>query len=346
MCGDCEAASGLSRRRFLKIGVAGGAAGVLIVPRDGAMPGMADAAAQAPSAESEIASRSAWGTDLPPTGPIQAEDDVRFLLVHHTAGSNSYSTDEVPGIIRGIFGFHTSPEKGWPDVAYNFFVDRHGGVWEARAGSLDGPLQGDATGGSQGFAQLCCSLGDHSIEPLTPEATAAMALLLATLAVRYGVDTAPGAETSFISRGSNLHPVGSEVTTATIAGHRDMSATACPGDFAYSLVLNELPAAVTAVVAAGTAPPATDPPVSSTTVASTSATMASTTTETAQPASEEVMSASDPDAASGSGSSIPVWAAAGAAGLALAGAATGVIRLRRRAGGEMGDAVGSAGGDR
>ncbi len=35
------------------------------------------------------------------------------------------------------------------------------------------------------------------------------------------------------------------VTTTTIAGHRDMSFTGCPGDMLYPIVRNQLPAAVT-----------------------------------------------------------------------------------------------------
>ncbi len=54
---------------------------------------------------------------------------------------------------------HTGPDKGWPDIAYNFMVDRFGQIFEARAGSLAGPVAGSATGGNQGFSQLCCFLG-------------------------------------------------------------------------------------------------------------------------------------------------------------------------------------------
>ena len=52
--------------------------------------------------------------------------------------------------------------KGWTDVCYEFFVDRDGDVWEGRAGALAGPVVADATGGSQGFAQLVCLLGDFT----------------------------------------------------------------------------------------------------------------------------------------------------------------------------------------
>jgi hypothetical protein len=89
-----------------------------------------------------------------------------------------------------------------------------------------------------------------------------MVLLLAGLAERYGVDPAPGATTTFVSRGSNRWPAGASVTTSTIAGHRDMSMTTCPGDAAYPLVKEAFPAEVTLVLAARRPPPApaSEPP--------------------------------------------------------------------------------------
>ena len=334
MCGDCCPSVDLSRRRFLLVG----GVGALAIPLAVVSPAASTVLRQASDGPADIAPRSAWGSDLPPTGPIVPENDVRFLLVHHTAGANSYAADEVPGILRGIYGFHTSPEKGWPDVADNFFVDRYGGIWEGRAGSLDGPVQGDATGGSQGFAQLCCFLGDHSLEPPTVEATASMTALLAFLSDRHGIATAPGTETSFISRGSNLWPSGSEVTTATIAGHRDMSATACPGDFAYSLVKNEFPESVAALRAEQATPPQAEPAVTATTISYATTAVPSTAAGPHQSAAE--MATGEPSTAAGTESdqARPVWIAVGVVGLLVAAVLAGLARLHRRTGGSVDDA--------
>jgi N-acetylmuramoyl-L-alanine amidase len=182
---------------------------------------------------------------------------VRFLLVHHTASTNDYTGDQVVDQIRGFYHFHTGPEKGWPDVAYNFFVDRFGGIWEGRAGSLAGPVRGDATGGSQGFSQLCSLIGNFQDAPVTVEQQASLTQLLAWLAETYQVDTTPGATVSFVSRGSNRWPAGREVTARTISGHRDMSMTSCPGDLAYALVGETLPTDATAVRQAAGSPPTT-----------------------------------------------------------------------------------------
>lgn len=234
---------GLTRRRFLRGATAG-----LVAPwlADGLWPGRlgADFAELTDDVNvPTIRPRSDWGADLPPTGPldVEAREDVRFLLVHHSASSNDYAAADVPELLRSFFRFHTT-DRGWPDIAYNFLVDRAGVVWEGRQGSLTEPVKGDATGGSQGFALLACWIGDHREQPPTDAAQEAMAGLLAALAARYNID--PLGETSFVSRGSNLHPEGTKVQTRCLAGHREMSQTSCPGDVGQALVTGELPTRV------------------------------------------------------------------------------------------------------
>ena len=230
-----------------------------------------------------IVPRSQWGPQLAPTGPIAAEPDVRFLLVHHTVNANTYAAGDVVGLLGAIYSFHTGPERGWPDIAYNFFVDRFGTVYEGRTGSLAGAVAGDASGGSQGFAQLCTFIGDHSSVPPSAAAQASMAGLLGFLGARHGLDLSPGATATFTSRGSNRHPAGASVTTPTISGHRDMSTTACPGDAAYAMVAD----GTFARLASGgqpapptTSPPPPPPPPPTTTTASTTTSTSTTSTST------------------------------------------------------------------
>src|ERR1700712_1496297 len=70
--------------------------------------------------------------------------------------------------------------------------------------------------------------------------TDSLTKVLAWLADRYGVDTSPGATTTFVSRGSQRYAAGAQVTTPTIAGHRDMSYTECPGDHVYIRIVGGL----------------------------------------------------------------------------------------------------------
>ena len=183
--------------------------------------------------------RDAWGADLPPKFAIQPETP-QFLLVHHTASPNNYGSGGARQVIRSAYSWHTSAAKGWADVCYEFFIDHDGVVWEGRAGALAGPVMADATGGSQGFAQLVCLVGDFTLADPTPAMIDSLVRVLAWLGTRYGIDTYPDATTSFISRGSNRHKAGAMVTTSTIAGHRDMSFTECPGDHVYRLITSGL----------------------------------------------------------------------------------------------------------
>lgn len=268
-----------------------------------------DAAAAAPAAPA-IRPRADWAGNRRPTGPIPAEDDVRFLLLHHTATPNDYAEGAVAAQLRQVYAFHTR-RRGWVDVAYHFFVDRFGTVWEGRAGSLAGPVQGDATGGSQGFAQLCCFLGDFTTVVPTDAAMDAMVRLCAWLAERYGIDLA--APVTFRSRGSNRWRRGTEVTTDPIAGHRDMSLTSCPGDALYPLVRERITPAALAlargeVASAPSASPEPDPPPGASAV------------PTVGPASGAATPSVD-----------PAWLAGGlgAAALAAAGATLAARRVRR-----------------
>ena len=329
-----------SRRRFLAgaAGLVGG--GIIVASARPTAIGPAAAAAPQPA----INPRRTWAQDLQPTGPLPVEGpgDVRFLLVHHTAGVNGYAKAEVGEILRGIYRYHTGP-KGWNDVAYNFFVDAHGGIWEGRQGSLEAPVIGDATGGSQGFAQLCCFMGDHREVPPTAAAQAAMADLLAWLAGRYSVDLRAGAAATFVSRGSNLHPAGTRVTTPTIAAHRDMSKTTCPGDACYRLVKGSL--AQAAATKAGAAALLLPPPGGTATAPGVSAPgpgdpgAAGTTASTLPPASPTLLDEDDlllptttapPPPLEGGAPSSEGTVALGIGGAAAVGAIGGALLLRRR----------------
>jgi hypothetical protein len=282
MCIECFPS--MSRRHA--IGLLAGVAVAVHSTRRSAVP--APPPAPVPVADGlSIMPRDAWAGGREPTGPLAPETDVRFLLVHHTASANG---DDPVKVMRVAYDFHTGPEKGWPDVAYNFFIDQFGAVWEGRKGSLAGPVEASATGGSQGFAQLVCLLGDFTSQLPTEAALASLNRTLAWLAARSNIATAPGSTTQFVSRGSNRWPAGTSVTAATISGHRDMSQTACPGDTFYPYLVANVPAQVTELVNAATPSTTLAPPTSS--APPTSAAPAPTTSE----AASTTMSAADTSA--------------------------------------------------
>ena len=192
----------------------------------------------------KIFPRTAWATKAQPAGVLKPETSVKFLLVHHTAGTTNYKIGQVPNQIRQIYNFHTGKTKGWADVCYNFFVDRFGQVWEGRQGSINSAVMADATGGSQGFAQLVCLLGNFDTSEPTKEMMESCAATLAWLATKNKIVIDQSKFVSFTSRGSNKWKSGVTVNARPISGHRDMSATVCPGKFVYPLLEKSLPTRV------------------------------------------------------------------------------------------------------
>ena len=347
MCGirDCDHSepSTVGRRKFL------GAAAAAPLAMAPSMLGIPDAVASSSGLVTparrfgrvdmpEIRRRTDWAPDLPVRKPIEAED-VKFLLVHHTADPDSnYQPDDVVGMLRKIYDYHTGAEKDWPDIAYNFFVDKFGRIWESRTGSVDSPLRGDATGGNQGFSQLCCFLGDFEAEQPPQEAVMSMIALLTWLADKHGLNMTPGATTTFTSRGSNKWPEGSEITTQTISTHRQMSETTCPGTACHELVTtrfqqmvsDQLPTKAPATTSSPATVSTTTPPTNdaaTTTAATADSTAASADTEpsaqstTAKPDTEEQAEAKIPVAADDDGgTNWPIALGASAAAVTAAGA--------------------------
>ena len=291
-------------------------------------PAFAASPAHGAPARPPIRPRADWAGSLAPRGPLADETDVRFLLVHHTQTPNTDTTGErVIARLRSVFRYHTGSERGWADVAYNFFVDPSGTIWEARQGSLARPVRGDATGGSQGFALLCCFVGDFTAQPPTDAALSAMSALLAWLAAREGLDL--NAQVSFTSRGSSKWAKGRQVTTDAVAGHRDMSVTECPGDALYPLVRSRLLPDARALLSA--ASPTPTPDASATAEPTASGTPGPTASDPPEPTASE-----EPTTPSGRATVLPpdadVWlfGAGVTAGVAAGVASVAAARRARR----------------
>lgn len=173
-----------------------------------------------------------WNAADPVCGPkpkINARLDQ--AIVHHTDGTNTYRAADVPGILAGIYRFHTAT-RGWCDIGYNLLVDRFGGVWEGRLGGLDEAAWGGHAKGFNTRSVGVALLGTHQtgVAAATPT-TAELASLRDVLAWKLGsqgID--PQATVAIPSGGNDRFPEGKVVVLPTIAGHGDTGSTACPGD--------------------------------------------------------------------------------------------------------------------
>src|SRR5450756_1789154 len=86
----------------------------------------------AASAAPAIISRAEWGARDQVCTPDVASRLVG-AVVHHTAGSNDYSTvAEAMQQIRNDQRYHIEG-RGWCDLGYNFVVDKWGNIYEGRA---------------------------------------------------------------------------------------------------------------------------------------------------------------------------------------------------------------------
>ena len=94
---------------------------------------LADAAIPAPFG---IHSRAEWGARVPVSTSYGST--IKMAIVHHSVTTNNYSPADVPGIIRNIQAYHMDAvDRQYADIAYNFVVDKYGGIWEGRGGGID-----------------------------------------------------------------------------------------------------------------------------------------------------------------------------------------------------------------
>jgi hypothetical protein len=179
-----------------------------------------------------IIPRSSWGAnELIKRGAPRYADRLAFAVVHHTAGSNSYTREQSAAIVRAIQVYHVKA-NGWNDVGYNFLVDKYGQVFEGRAGGVDRNVIGaHAEGFNTGSAGVAV-LGSYQAAKLPLAAETSLARVLAWRLDVAHVD--PASTLDWITTGNPRFRSGVPVALRAIVGHRDVGFSACPGSGVYS----------------------------------------------------------------------------------------------------------------
>ena len=178
-----------------------------------------------------IIRRSQWGADESIVrAPPWYADRVRLAIVHHTAGTNSYTASQSAAIVRGIQRYHVL-SNGWNDIGYNFLVDKYGQVFEGRAGGIDEPVGGAHAAGFNTGSSGIAVLGSYSTVDVTSSARSALAKLIAWRLDVAHVD--PVTNLTYVSFGSDRYPQGTSVRLRAVSGHRDTGYTSCPGNILY-----------------------------------------------------------------------------------------------------------------
>jgi N-acetylmuramoyl-L-alanine amidase len=199
------------RRRLLAVlVVAVVAVGVACAPTKDGPP--------AQGAPDGIVPRSSWAPDLPwnwdacPGGPEYAPY-MSTAVVHHTVNSNAYGPGDSIGMMRAIWAYHVQ-SLGYCDIAYNFIIDNYGVPYEGRLGGIDQSVVGaHAIGANYGTTGVAMLGTFSSVLPSSGS--------LGTLenVIRWKLKI----------HGDNPF----DDPAADILGHRDTSATECPGQALY-----------------------------------------------------------------------------------------------------------------
>lgn len=205
-------------------------------------------AAAAPHDGPAIHGRSEWGAAPPASSPTTAPA-VKMAIVHHTAGSNDYTPEQVPSIIAGIQTYHQR-SQGWNDIGYNFLVDKFGRIWEGRAGGIGAAVVGAHASGVNTGSVGVSVLGNYTSSAASDAAIAAVGAVIGWKFALHGVDA--NATTTVTGNESNKFVPGQVVTLPTIVGHRDVGTTSCPGMIQGQLGLIRSFAAARAAVSNGT----------------------------------------------------------------------------------------------
>jgi hypothetical protein len=204
--------------------------------------------------------RARWGAnEAIRSGSPSYASGVRYAVVHHTAGSNSYTAAQAPAVVRGIFHYHTEI-LGWNDVGYNVLVDRYGNIYEGRAGGMERAVIGAHAQGFNTGSIGVSVMGEFTASAPPLVAQEAVARAIAWKFKRDGVN--PAGSTLITSGGSNKYPAGRQVPMSTVFGHRDAGQTACPGNAFYARLpfLRSAVAYAMASTPGPTAPPPPPPP--------------------------------------------------------------------------------------
>ncbi len=154
---------------------------------------------------------------------------VTHLAVHHSASTADYAVStwsQAAANVKAIQLYHQIT-NGWCDIGYNYLISKQGWIFEGRAGG------DDVKGAHDGFN--CGSMGVCAMGYFHPPYNNAPS---STLLNAYGELFAWKCSQKGLNPLGSAFYAGLGATKPVIYGHRDVSATACPGDGLYAQIGN------------------------------------------------------------------------------------------------------------
>lgn len=187
-----------------------------------------------------VTSRAGWGADesISPEEPgYLPGEKIKAVVVHHTAESNTYTCEQGPAVVRGIYAYHVK-QLGWKDLGYNFLVDKCGKIYEGRKGGIDRPVMGAHAYGFNSETTGISVLGTYTDAAPPQAAMVSVARIAAWKLGQYGVNPAGTTTLTAGDSGRNYFgktwAKGAQLAFPVIHGHRDGYNTQCPGNALYT----------------------------------------------------------------------------------------------------------------
>ena len=179
----------------------------------------------------KIITRSQWGADETKVISPAKYAEINKFIIHHTASSelvqDSDGSGEYKNMIKNIFLYHINGRE-WNDIGYNYLVDPNGNIYEGRNGGngVVGVHAGSYNEGSIGISILGTYggnvNGEYLANPLTYKIIKSLEKLIGWVAANNGIS---------LNKINGQNPKGENIDG--VIGHRDVSATNCPGDELY-----------------------------------------------------------------------------------------------------------------
>ena len=170
-----------------------------------------------------VYARSSWGANPATCSPAYCT--TTHVAMHHTASASEYTSQswaECAANVKASQVYHMVT-RGWCDIGYNYLICPHGDIFEGRGGGDD--VRGAHDGyncGSMGVSMMGYFHAPYN-QTLTTAMQDAFVDLAAWKCDQQGIDPL----------GSSWY-AGFGASQSNLYGHRDVSATACPGDFAFA----------------------------------------------------------------------------------------------------------------
>ncbi|XP_070572361.1 uncharacterized protein [Ptychodera flava] len=152
-----------------------------------------------------IISRSEWGARAPRSRSFMTVP-VDYTFIHHTVGNRCYSQNTCSTEMKNIQNYHMD-SLGWSDIGYSFCIGEDGNAYEARGWGIAGAH----TSGYNSVSHAISYMGNF--DPVLPN------------------ESALNAGQQLIDCGLRDNYIKSNYR---LLGHRDVGATACPGQQLYN----------------------------------------------------------------------------------------------------------------